>query len=75
VIYTIAPYLLPDLIPALNERAPAMPLEIEENLTENLETSLRAGRMTPPHRKVTAAGLTGPKPRRVRRPCPPGPTT
>jgi LysR family hydrogen peroxide-inducible transcriptional activator len=45
VIYTVAPYLLPDLIPALNERAPAMPLEIEENLTENLETSLRAGRI------------------------------
>ena len=45
VIYTIAPYLLPDLIPVLNERAPAMPLEIEENLTENLESSLRTGRI------------------------------
>ena len=41
VIHTVAPYLLPDLIPALNERAPAMPLEIEENL----ESSLRAGRI------------------------------
>ena len=38
VIYTVAPYLLPDLIPALHERAPQMPLDIEENLTENLES-------------------------------------
>ena len=41
VIYTVAPYLLPDLIPALHDRAPQMPLDIEENLTENLETGLR----------------------------------
>jgi len=45
VIYTVAPYLLPDLIPALNERAPQMPLEIEENLTEHLEGALRTGRI------------------------------
>jgi LysR family hydrogen peroxide-inducible transcriptional activator len=45
VIYTVAPYLLPDLIPALHERAPDMPLEIEENLTENLETALKSGRV------------------------------
>jgi len=45
VIYTVAPYLLPDLIPALNERAPQMPLEIEENLTEHLEASLKTGRI------------------------------
>jgi LysR family hydrogen peroxide-inducible transcriptional activator len=45
VIYTVAPYLLPDLIPALNERAPQMPLEIEENLTEQLETALKSGRI------------------------------
>ena len=45
VIFTIAPYLLPDLIPALQELAPAMPLEIEENLTANLELSLRSGRI------------------------------
>jgi LysR family hydrogen peroxide-inducible transcriptional activator len=45
VIYTIAPYLLPDLIPALHERAPQMPLEIEENLTEHLETALKSGRI------------------------------
>src|SRR5437773_4769984 len=45
VIYTVAPYLLPDLIPALNERAPQMPLEIEENLTEQLEATLKSGRI------------------------------
>jgi LysR family hydrogen peroxide-inducible transcriptional activator len=45
VIYTIAPYLLPDLIPVLRELAPSMPLEIEENLTENLETALKGGRI------------------------------
>ena len=45
VIYTVAPYLLPDLIPALHELAPQMPLEIEENLTENLESALKGGRI------------------------------
>ena len=45
VIYTVAPYLLPDLIPALHERAPQMPLDIEENLTENLEQGLKSGRL------------------------------
>ncbi len=45
VIYTVAPYLLPDLIPALHARAPRMPLDIEENLTENLEQALRSGRI------------------------------
>lgn len=45
VIHTIAPYLLPDLIPALNRLAPQMPLEIEENLTEHLEGALRSGRI------------------------------
>lgn len=44
-IYTVAPYLLPDLIPAMHETAPQMPLEIEENLTENLESELRSGRL------------------------------
>ena len=44
-IYTVAPYLLPDLIPALHERAPQMPLDIEENLTENLEAGLKSGRL------------------------------
>ena len=45
VIYTVAPYLLPDLIPALNELAPQMPLEIEENLTERIEVALKSGRI------------------------------
>jgi LysR family hydrogen peroxide-inducible transcriptional activator len=43
VIHTVGPYLLPDLIPALHEIAPQMPLDIEENLTENLEVALRTG--------------------------------
>ena len=41
----IAPYLLPDLIPVLRERAPSMPLEIEENMTESLEAGLKSGRI------------------------------
>ena len=45
VIYTVGPYLLPDLIPALHELAPQMPLDIEENLTEHLESALRTGRI------------------------------
>ena len=45
VIFTVAPYLLPDLIPALHARAPQMPLEIEENITENLEVALKTGRI------------------------------
>jgi LysR family transcriptional regulator, hydrogen peroxide-inducible genes activator len=44
-IYTVAPYLLPDLIPALNALAPDMPLEIEENVTEQLEAALKSGRI------------------------------
>jgi LysR family hydrogen peroxide-inducible transcriptional activator len=45
VIFTVAPYLLPDLVPALHDLAPEMPLDLEENLTEHLEASLRAGRI------------------------------
>jgi len=45
IIYTVAPYLLPDLIPALHVRAPEMPLELEENLTEVLEAELKSGRL------------------------------
>ena len=44
-IYTVAPYLLPDLVPALNALAPDMPLEIEENITEQLEAALKTGRI------------------------------
>ncbi|HEY6898608.1 MAG TPA: hydrogen peroxide-inducible genes activator [Rhodocyclaceae bacterium] len=40
-IYTIGPYLLPRLVPLLRERAPAMPLMIEENFTERLLEKLK----------------------------------
>jgi LysR family hydrogen peroxide-inducible transcriptional activator len=43
VIHTVAPYLLPELIAALAKAAPKMPLDIEENLTANLDAMLRAG--------------------------------
>jgi LysR family hydrogen peroxide-inducible transcriptional activator len=45
VIYSVGPYLLPDLIPALKKVAPGMPLEIEENITANLDTLLRNGKL------------------------------
>ncbi|HUJ00690.1 MAG TPA: LysR substrate-binding domain-containing protein [Usitatibacter sp.] len=44
-IPTIGPYLLPDLVPILHRRAPAMPLAIEENLTGNLAPMLRDGEL------------------------------
>ncbi|MFN0317427.1 MAG: hydrogen peroxide-inducible genes activator [Burkholderiales bacterium] len=45
VIYTVGPYLLPLLIPALRKLAPQMPLEIEENTTAQLEALLRGGKL------------------------------
>jgi len=45
IIYSVGPYLLPDLVPALKKLAPGMPLEIEENITANLETLLRNGKL------------------------------
>ena len=45
IIYSVGPYLLPDLVPALKKIAPAMPLEIEENITANLDTLLRNGKL------------------------------
>jgi LysR family hydrogen peroxide-inducible transcriptional activator len=42
-IFTIGPYLFPDLIPNLNERAPKMPLIVEENYTSVLTEKLRQG--------------------------------
>jgi LysR family hydrogen peroxide-inducible transcriptional activator len=45
VIYTIAPYLLPRLIPALHARAPRMPLFLHENFTVNLSAQLRRGEL------------------------------
>lgn len=43
VIPTVGPYILPSLIPILHRRAPAMPLEIEETITANLEDLLTNG--------------------------------
>ncbi|MGZ8265292.1 MAG: LysR substrate-binding domain-containing protein [Burkholderiales bacterium] len=43
VIHTVAPYLLPDLVAELVRAAPRMPLDIEENLTANLDGMLRGG--------------------------------
>ncbi|HMU56412.1 MAG TPA: hydrogen peroxide-inducible genes activator [Nitrospira sp.] len=45
VIATVGPYILPDLIPLLHARAPSMPLEIEENLTANLNRMLLHGQL------------------------------
>lgn len=45
VIATVGPYILPDLVPLLNTRAPNMPLEIEENLTLNLVAMLKSGKL------------------------------
>jgi LysR family transcriptional regulator, hydrogen peroxide-inducible genes activator len=44
-IYTIAPYLLPELIPVLHEYAPDMPLVIEENYTARLRDRLKEGEL------------------------------
>ena len=43
VIYSVGPYLLPEIIPILRNTAPEMPLIVEENITSNLETQLRNG--------------------------------
>src|SRR5512140_3182690 len=43
VIHTVAPYLLPELVIALKHAAPQMPLDIEENLTSNLDRMLHEG--------------------------------
>lgn len=42
-IFTIAPYLLPQLIPILRRRAPKMPLMLEENYTATLSERLKRG--------------------------------
>lgn len=43
LIYSIGPYLLPEIIPILRQKAPEMPLDIEENLTIQLEAQLKNG--------------------------------
>ena len=45
IIYTIAPYLLPQMIPALNREAPKMPLFLKEDFTGNLIPALKAGEL------------------------------
>jgi len=45
VIHSVGPYLLPDLIPALKKVAPHMALEVEENITANLDVLLRNGKL------------------------------
>lgn len=45
IIHSVGPYLLPDLIPALKKVAPHMPLDVEENITANLDTLLRNGKL------------------------------
>lgn len=44
-IYTIGPYLFPDLIPDLHECAPEMPLILEENFTAVLTEKLKQGQL------------------------------
>ena len=43
VIYTIGPYLLPDLVKQVIEHTPQMPLMLQENLTAKLLEQLRLG--------------------------------
>lgn len=42
-IYTIGPYLLPQLIPHIHRRAPQMPLVLQENYTARLAVMLKNG--------------------------------
>lgn len=44
-IYTIGPYLFPELIPTLRQHAPDMPLVIEENYTSVLKEKLKQGEL------------------------------
>lgn len=43
LIHTVGPYVLPDLVPLLHERAPDMPLVVEEDMTANLRRRLGSG--------------------------------
>ncbi|MBX3621007.1 MAG: hydrogen peroxide-inducible genes activator [Rhizobacter sp.] len=45
VIYTIGPYLLPDLVRQAIERVPQMPLMLQENFTVKLLEMLRTGEL------------------------------
>ena len=43
MIYTVAPYLLPQLVKILHKRAPRMPLVLQENYTHVLRERLKQG--------------------------------
>ena len=43
IIYTIGPYLFPQLIPAVHKTAPKMPLLLQENYTARLGKLLKSG--------------------------------
>jgi LysR family hydrogen peroxide-inducible transcriptional activator len=45
VIYTIGPYLLPDLVRQMIQRSPEMPLMLQENFTVKLLEMLRTGEL------------------------------
>lgn len=45
VIYTMAPYLLPQLVTAMHRLAPEMPLYLKEDFTANLIPALKAGEL------------------------------
>ncbi|WP_119153152.1 LysR substrate-binding domain-containing protein [Caldimonas tepidiphila] len=45
MIYTIGPYLLPDLVKQVIERVPQMPLMLQENFTAKLLEMLRTGEL------------------------------
>ena len=45
IIYTIGPYLLPDLVRQAIERVPQMPLMLQENFTVRLLEMLRSGEL------------------------------
>ena len=44
-IYTIGPYLFPEIIPILHEQVPQMALMVEENYTARLSEKLRQGEL------------------------------
>lgn len=44
-IFTIGPYLLPKLVPLIKQRAPKMPLMIQENFTHKLLEALKSGEL------------------------------
>src|SRR3972149_9985864 len=45
IIYSVGPYLLPDLVPALKKLAPEKPLEIGEHIPAKHDTLLRNGKL------------------------------